>query len=328
MPDENAAADQETPRRHRRTDQASARAVHGRRGRAAAAHAGRRDPGRRRPRRRRPDRGRLDDHARRSWSPAWRRISLSTACRRRRVPPDVSERFSRIDHRGSYLQMHFALDGIPEFARTVRDAERSRDAVEHRAFQHPRRIAAAVGGLPPRHRARPIPPIALQIPSVHDPGLAPDGKHAASAFSLWFPITKAENSTTAELKAEMGQRVIDKLTRLAPNFEELIIRHTTFTPTHMGTMFGAPGGDYCHGLIHPDQIGPTARARGLSATSLSDRRTVPGQCGMPWRTGDHVHSRLQRGETGARGGYRVSVASRRSASSSVSSRLQNVNRTR
>ena len=58
------------------------------------------------------------------------------------------------------------------------------------------------------------------------------------------------------MKVEMGQRVIDKITRLAPNFEDLIIRHTTFTPKHMGTMFGAPGGDYCHGLIHPDQMGP------------------------------------------------------------------------
>jgi phytoene dehydrogenase-like protein len=53
----------------------------------------------------------------------------------------------------------------------------------------------------------------------------------------------------------MGQRVIDKITRIAPNFERLITRHTTFTPRHMGTMFGAPGGDYCHGLLHPDQIG-------------------------------------------------------------------------
>jgi hypothetical protein len=54
----------------------------------------------------------------------------------------------------------------------------------------------------------------------------------------------------------MGQRVIDKITRLAPNFEGSIIRHTTFTPKHMGVMFGAPGGDYCHGLLNPDQIGP------------------------------------------------------------------------
>ena len=54
----------------------------------------------------------------------------------------------------------------------------------------------------------------------------------------------------------MGQRVIDRVTRFAPNFESLILKHTTFTPKHMGTMFGAPGGDYCHGLIHPDLLGP------------------------------------------------------------------------
>ena len=99
------------------------------------------------------------------------------------------------------------------------------------------------------------PAIALQIPSVNDPGLAPPGKHAASAFSLWFPVEDTQSSY-GEMKVEMGQRVIDKITRLAPNFEDLIIRHTTFTPKHMGTMFGAPGGDYCHGLIHPDQMGP------------------------------------------------------------------------
>jgi hypothetical protein len=29
---------------------------------------------------------------------------------------EVRERFARIDHRGSYVQMHFALDGVPGFA--------------------------------------------------------------------------------------------------------------------------------------------------------------------------------------------------------------------
>jgi hypothetical protein len=29
------------------------------------------------------------------------------------LPAEVRERFSRVDHRGSYLQMHFALDGMP-----------------------------------------------------------------------------------------------------------------------------------------------------------------------------------------------------------------------
>jgi phytoene dehydrogenase-like protein len=70
------------------------------------------------------------------------------------------------------------------------------------------------------------------------------------------------------MKVEMGRRVIEKITRLAPDFEKLIIRHTTFTPRHMGTMFGAPGGDYCHGLIHPDQMGPNRPGPTATSTSL------------------------------------------------------------
>jgi phytoene dehydrogenase-like protein len=170
------------------------------------------------------------------------------------VPDDVRERFSRIDHRGSYLQMHFALEGIPEFAAPY---EILNDPVMQSnigIFSTPEELQQqwedCRRGIVPTD-----PAIALQIPSVNDPGLAPPGKHAASAFSLWFPISEGD-SGYGEMKAEMGQRVIDKITRLAPNFESLVALHTTFTPKHMGTMFGAPGGDYCHGLIHPDQIGP------------------------------------------------------------------------
>jgi len=169
------------------------------------------------------------------------------------VPADIRERFSRVDHRGSYLQMHFALDGVPEFAPPY-------DLLNDPAMQSNIGIFSTPEELQQqwedcRRGIVPADPsIALQIPSRNDPGLAPPGKHAASAFSLWFPIQEGDVGY-GEMKVEMGQRVIEKITRLAPNFESLIIRHTTFTPKHMGTMFGAPGGDYCHGLIHPDQIG-------------------------------------------------------------------------
>lgn len=179
------------------------------------------------------------------------------------LPADVRERFSRSDHRGSYLQMHFALDGIPEFAapyEMLNDPEmQSNIGIFSTPEELQQQWEECRRGIVPGD-----PSIALQIPSVNDPGLAPLGKHAASAFSLWFPPADARSadagedtqSSYGEMKTEMGQRVIDKITRLAPNFSDLIIRHTTFTPKHMGTMFGAPGGDYCHGLIHPDQIGP------------------------------------------------------------------------
>ncbi|WP_102145260.1 phytoene desaturase family protein [Mycobacterium hubeiense] len=169
------------------------------------------------------------------------------------VPADIRQRFSHVDHRGSYLQMHFALDDMPTFAEPYAMLNDRQMQSNIGIFSTPEELQQqwedCRRGVVPKD-----PAIALQIPSANDPDLAPRGKHAASAFSLWFPIENSQASY-GQMKTAMGQRVIDKITRLAPDFEKLIIRHTTFTPRHMGTMFGAPGGDYCHGLIHPDQIG-------------------------------------------------------------------------
>jgi phytoene dehydrogenase-like protein len=170
------------------------------------------------------------------------------------VPDDVRERFSRVDHRGSYVQMHFALDGAPEFAAPYELLNDPGMQAAIGLFSTPEELQQqwedCRRGIVPAD-----PAVAFQLPTAADPDLAPPGKHAASAFALWFPVETGQ-ADYGRLKAEMGQRVIDKITRLAPNFAGLITKHTTFTPRHMGTMFGAPGGDYCHGLIHPDQIGP------------------------------------------------------------------------
>ena len=85
--------------------------------------------------------------------------------------------------------------------------------------------------------------------------MAPPGKHAASAYAYAFPV-EASRDQHGHLKNEMAQRVIDKITRFAPNFKDIVIRHITFAPYHMNTMFGAPAGDFCHGLLHPDLMGP------------------------------------------------------------------------
>ena len=145
----------------------------------------------------------------------------------------------------------------PGIRGALRGAQRSRNAVQYRHFQHARRAAAAVGGLQARHRSRR--PVDRAADSVGQrPGAGAAGQARGVGVLAVVPdrSRRRAQSSYGEMKVEMGQRVIDKITRLAPNFEDLIIRHTTFTPKHMGTMFGAPGGDYCHGLIHPDQIGP------------------------------------------------------------------------
>lgn len=172
------------------------------------------------------------------------------------LPSEIRDRYSRIDHRGSYLQMHFALEEAPQFAAPYEALNDPALQASIGLFCTPEEVQQqwedCRRGIVPAD-----PTLVLQIPSVHDPDLAPEGKHAASAFALWFPIEGGaqDEGRYGQAKVEMGQRVIDKITRLAPNFERSIIRHTTFTPKHMGVMFGAPGGDYCHGLLHSDQIG-------------------------------------------------------------------------
>lgn len=169
------------------------------------------------------------------------------------LPADLRARYARIDHRGSYLQMHFALQEAPVFAAPYQVLNEPVMQASIGLFCTPEEVQQqweqARRGVVPAD-----PTVVLQIPSQNDPGLAPEGKHAASAFALWFPIEGEVDYGRA--KIEMGQRVIDKITRLAPNFEDSIIRHTTFTPRHMGVMFGAPGGDYCHGLLNANQVGP------------------------------------------------------------------------
>lgn len=169
------------------------------------------------------------------------------------VPADIRARYARTDHRGSYLQMHFALDEAPAFAAPYEALNEPAMQASIGLFCTPEEVQQqwedCRRGIVPAD-----PTVVLQVPSQNDPDLAPPGKHAASAFALWFPIEGGAGYGQA--KIEMSRRVIDKITRLAPNFERSIIRHTTFTPRHMGVMFGAPGGDYCHGLLNPDQIGP------------------------------------------------------------------------
>lgn len=83
--------------------------------------------------------------------------------------------------------MHFAPDGIPEFAapNQVLNDPATQSAIG--LFSTPEELWAQWEAS--RHGVVPADPaIALQIPSVQDPNLAPPGKHAASAFSLWFPI--------------------------------------------------------------------------------------------------------------------------------------------
>jgi hypothetical protein len=64
----------------------------------------------------------------------------------------------------------------------------------------------------------------------------------------------------------------------------------------MYTMFRAPGGDYCHGLIHPEQMGPNRPGpTSYPGQPLGIEGLYLGSAGCHGGPGHHVHARLQRG---------------------------------
>src|ERR1700755_2659851 len=170
------------------------------------------------------------------------------------LPADLIARLSGRDHRAAFIQMHFALDGLPEFAPPYEFLNEPGMQPSVGIFGSPeeqqRQWENACRGIVPDN-----PSLGMQIPSVHDTAMAPPGMHAASAYAYAFPV-ETPRDQHGHLKNEMADRVVDKISRYAPNFKDTQIRHITFAPYHMNTMFGAPAGDFCHGLLHPDLMGP------------------------------------------------------------------------
>jgi phytoene dehydrogenase-like protein len=169
------------------------------------------------------------------------------------LPEAMIERLSNVDHRAAYVQMHFALSGLPEYAAPFEFLNRPEMQASLSYF-----AAAEVMQKQFEDCCRGVlpddPSFGAQIPSIYDPSLAPEGQHAMSAFAFYFPV-EVDDSQHGRLKDEMAAKVIEKMTRLAPNFPDILIRHTTFASFHYDTMFAAPEGDFCHGLIHPELMG-------------------------------------------------------------------------
>jgi phytoene dehydrogenase-like protein len=173
---------------------------------------------------------------------------------RQAMPEDFARRIDAIDHRAAYFQMHFALSDLPEYARP-NDGLNQGDLRHNVTFfgtaeQMQRDFEGSVRGMVPDS-----PSFNLSIPSLRDPGLAPEGKHVASTFAFYSPIGST-HADQARLRDEMAARIVAKIASKAPNFPELIERQFNYPAYTYELMFGCTGGDFCHGLLQPEFMGP------------------------------------------------------------------------
>jgi phytoene dehydrogenase-like protein len=169
------------------------------------------------------------------------------------LPSETVEHVRGIEQLGAYVHLLFKLSGLPRFGpplEYLNDDPGTRFNLG--LFTEPEELQksyeACIRGELPRN-----PPAALQIPTVVDPSLAPDGFHLGTTYGFYFPC-EAPKDARGKLRDEMAERIIDRVEAVYPGFRELIVDSAVFSSDHFAAMQGATAGDFTHGMIHPEQM--------------------------------------------------------------------------
>ena len=97
------------------------------------------------------------------------------------------------------------------------------------------------------------PHIELCVPTVHDPSLAPEGKHVVTIDVNSQPYTLAEG-TWDDIRDEVADRAIAKIGEYFPNLPGSILERQVLAPPDLERVLGISGGHALHGEMAFDQL--------------------------------------------------------------------------
>jgi len=166
------------------------------------------------------------------------------------IEPDFLERMRAYRCASATLRMNVALSELPRFACLPETGIHLQSGIimaPSLAYMERAWFDAHSGDM----AAQPI--VEMLIPSTVDGTLAPEGAHVASLFCQHFNPAPAGKSWD-ELREAAAERVIDTVSRFAPNFRAAVLGRMTLTPLDLERRFGLTGGDIFHGALSLDQL--------------------------------------------------------------------------
>ena len=93
----------------------------------------------------------------------------------------------------------------------------------------------------------------INIPSLGDPSLAPEGKHVMSVHVQFAPYKLKQGDWTTR-RDEFANNVIDQLEKYAPGLREMALAAQVITPLDLEQTYGLSGGHIHHGEQTLDQF--------------------------------------------------------------------------
>ncbi len=156
-----------------------------------------------------------------------------------------------IKYRGSAARIHLALRELPEF--------RALAGGDPAALQGPIQLAPSLDYVQRAFdctkygRCSEHPYLDLLIPTLSDPGLAPEGQHLLSITARYAPYELREGSWDAH-RETFADVVIDTLAEYVPGIRDTILHRHVLTPTDLESRYGLPEGNPNHGEMTLDQF--------------------------------------------------------------------------
>jgi len=163
------------------------------------------------------------------------------------IETGVARRVKTMRMKGDAAKLHIALDGLPDFKALTKDQMAQRLVIAPTMDYIELAFNACKYG-----EYSKAPAMDISIPTIHDPSLAPDGKHVMSVIVQFAPY-ELEGGWESH-KDNFKNLIIDKIADYAPNLKDKIIASELLTPADLEDRFHIHGGHWHHGEISLDQI--------------------------------------------------------------------------
>ena len=108
------------------------------------------------------------------------------------------------------------------------------------------------------------PSMIMQIPSVYDPSMAPEGKHCMSVWVETAAFELADGSWD-DAREQVADIIVDALSVYAPNIKNAIIDRQVVTPLDLVREVGLTNGDILHLDMTPQQFFASRPLRGWNS---------------------------------------------------------------
>jgi phytoene dehydrogenase-like protein len=167
------------------------------------------------------------------------------------LDPDFIRSVRNIPMKGVCAKVNLALGELPNFRSLPDDGPHLRGTISigpslrylERAYDD-----AKYG------RISTEPYIEAFIPSLHDPGMAPPGKHVMSLLVQYAPYHRRDGVWDDAQRDELGDIALKTLAGYAPNIEAAVLHRQILTPVDLESRFGLTEGNIYHGEMTLDRL--------------------------------------------------------------------------